>query len=427
MVAGAEGKCRYDLIDFLRRNVVENRTLKGFLCVHVDDVLAFGDDEFFGKTFEDMTSFWKVKPDGIHTGDLKYLGGSFRRTETKGVKLAYQGHIDKIKKVDIPKDLDGKEFEDDALLSPRLHSECRSLLGLVSYISDHGHPMSGYEVNRAATKAAAPTFGDLKELNTLSGRMKKMPMRILLERQEEPCIAVHTDASFATGPRGRTPAGRVVCLASSRSRDPANAACTDSTANLISWKSSHLERVVHSTKAAESLSVLQGVDSSFLMQFLWFEATGELLGIRVYTDCYSLVSNLTKISMPREKSLMLATESIRQFLEEGSSGGRTICHVASQFQCGDGLTKAMTYKEENLLYQLGHLGVMRGVLNRETGRPQKLKISNKHIWNSKSQNRVDKITPDESNVISGTSGRVATVVGGMLEKKKEMHDPHYYF
>ena len=107
-------------------------------------------------------------------------------------------------------------------------------------------------------------------------------------------ILVFADASFANSGTCHTQAGCLLPLADKR-----------------------LNRVVHSTLAAETLALVTAIDSAFFIRAQTQEITGILLPIICYSDNKSLISAVGSTKPVSEKSLRIDVASIAQSLEKG--------------------------------------------------------------------------------------------------------------
>ena len=170
-------------------------------------------------------------------------------------------------------------------------------------------------------------------------------MVIRFVKLKDPFILAMSDASFDDMLGGRSQAGKMMGFASDLDQTLEE---TDLRVDLIGWKSHSLKRVVHSTRAAETISAMECVDSAELAQGLYEECTGETLEIRLLTDCRSFQANLAAIVPPKGKGLMLTIHQIKQFILRGNS----VQHIRTESMVADCLTKGEAYAG-NPLYMAG--------------------------------------------------------------------------
>ena len=368
VIKSSEGQKEHALCDYLQESVVKGRECIGFLAIHVDDALCMGTDEFMTEVVgRQIREKYSLKE--ISAPPFKFLGGILRffrgnATQPGWFELDYTHHLEKLRPIELPQP--ASVLKSDATIfqkvGKKLHTEFRSQLGIASYLVGYGYPMGAFEINRVSSAAAAPTFEDLIELNRIIRKVQKAPHTIKLRRVDTPFIGVFSDASFANRAGGHSQAGRAVTMMSPDEELKE----TDMAASLISWKSQRIKRVVHSTRAAETISALEALDLAYQVQFLAYEVTGQKLGIHLYTDCKSLIDNLVKIVPPKEKNLTLSIAQIKDFLLNGGKAS----HVQSEDEIADAFTKEKSYDEKSPLHSIIVSNLVKNVTNVNTFRPK---------------------------------------------------------
>jgi len=144
----------------------------------------------------------------------------------------------------------------------------------------------------------------------------------------EKVIEVYADASFGNVEGTKTQLGFVVCLTDERGgRVP------------IMWKSKVARRVVGSTLAAETLSIVEGVEWAEYVKKLWEEIHGEdeRLKIVVKTDCKSLQEAINSVNGVKNRMLRIELANVKEKLEEKVID--RVEWIKSDEQVADGLTK----------------------------------------------------------------------------------------
>ena len=87
--------------------------------------------------------------------------------------------------------------------------------------------------------------------------------------------------------------------------------------NPVTWKSVKLDRVCHSTLAAESLALLKAVDHTIFIQKTIKEMLGESLEVTIecFVDNKGLLELVQKTRDPTEKRLICTMASLREMVE----------------------------------------------------------------------------------------------------------------
>jgi hypothetical protein len=378
-----EGQESHTLCDYIDPEIARNRVLKGAMCLHVDDTIFGGDKDFDREIIDKIKKEYDFKQ--INSAPLKFLGGIVKIRENGDFVLDYSHHIKGLNKLEIPKDLMPESF-----LSKTMTTAYRSNLGIAAYLSAHGHPLAAYEVNRCASGMASPRVRHALELNKLIHKLKKDQTYILYREIEDPHIGLYCDAGFGTSETGRSQSGKVTMLISNKlfkSNENARACC------VLSWKSSTIKRVVHSTRAAETLSAVETLGLGELTQFIWYEMTGKKLPITLYTDCKSNTESLKKISAPKEKGITMGINEIKQFVEEGNR----VVHCSTHAQCADPLTKVMTYRKDVPLRIACESGIVYEVNPIKDTGDRKIHRNKLHFWRTKNMNKLDNTVVTKEN------------------------------
>ena len=122
-------------------------------------------------------------------------------------------------------------------------------------------------------------------------------------------IVVYSDASYANLPDGGSQGGHLVFLSD------ANGFCCP-----LAWHSTRIRRVVRSTLAAETLALVDGLETAFLMA----KTVGEIISckresmIPIYckTDNKSLFDAVQTLKVISDKRLRVEMSMIREMVEK---------------------------------------------------------------------------------------------------------------
>jgi hypothetical protein len=122
---------------------------------------------------------------------------------------------------------------------------------------------------------------------------------------------------------------------------------------LLSWKSKKINRVVHSTLAAECLALVDclgdaSYNRSLLEEILFRDATGHKTPIHVFVDCSQLYKAVSSTHMVTEKLLRLNIAEVKQ-LTNDTNQNMNLHWIGTQDMLSDCLTK-MGASSEKLCY-----------------------------------------------------------------------------
>ena len=111
----------------------------------------------------------------------------------------------------------------------------------------------------------------------------------------------------------------------------------DIKANIIDWNSKTIRRVTRSTVTAECISVCNAVDQALYLSQLWYDMTGQSLGIRVFNDSRNLIHLCYNDKIPEEKRLMIEILYLRESIAKRDV--LSINHLDTKLLLADALTK----------------------------------------------------------------------------------------
>jgi hypothetical protein len=86
-------------------------------------------------------------------------------------------------------------------------------------------------------------------------------------------------------------------------------------ASWIYWES--VRRVSRSNAKAETLSVGEACDTAMWLRQLWFELSGQHIGVRIVVDSLSVAKNLATTKLTEEKRLRIDLAVVKQGLRRG--------------------------------------------------------------------------------------------------------------
>lgn len=154
-------------------------------------------------------------------------------------------------------------------------------------------------------------------------------------------LEVYADASFGNIEDGKTQIGFCVVMKDRHGRK-----------NPIIWKSKLAKRVVGSTLAGETMSMVEGIEWAEYLRYLWEEIHGidpeeERMQIVAKTDCRSLKENVRSETGVKNRMLRIDLLGLKSKLGEGVI--KNLEWIHNRDQLADGLTKE---KSNNKIWDL---------------------------------------------------------------------------
>ena len=133
--------------------------LQGIMCVHVDDFLWCGSQEFYNEVILKLKSIFKIskEKDGI----FKYIGIELVQ-KCDSIVLGQKSYTESIKEITLPKRTPMKH---ERVQDPKLHRSFRGLLGQLSWASGMTRPDAAFNSCILSTAQASPTYADISEAN----------------------------------------------------------------------------------------------------------------------------------------------------------------------------------------------------------------------------------------------------------------------
>ena len=148
------------IIDPVAGSPSRNRTVNGNVCMHVDDLIFTGTDDFLSSFAESLKKSFQVG--SLDENDVMFCG---QRIIKQGATVTVEALIPK-----------GKDS--DALVGADL-TEYRSVLGKLNWLQSRTQFHISYYFSRCASAAASATIMDAKELNKVVRMVKDKPQRLL--------------------------------------------------------------------------------------------------------------------------------------------------------------------------------------------------------------------------------------------------------
>ena len=204
----------------------------------------------------------------------------------------------------------------------------RQVVGQLNWISTQTRPDLAYDVCQLSAKLNTPTIRDLIKANKVLKRAKATQVSLKFKKLISPLhLLSYCDASFANLPDGSSQGGMLIFMAD----DHGNT-------SPLFWSSRKLRRVCRSTLTAETMAMLDTVDSCVWLSHIINEiCDDELKTTIIRTDCMSLKESIYSTTpIHEEKRLRVEIAAIRQSTRNNEI---RVEWIDKEHQLADSLTK----------------------------------------------------------------------------------------
>ena len=192
------------------------------------------------------------------------------------------------------------------LLDKKEQREYRRACGALNWVATQSRPDISFDVAVLSSKLGQPNVKDVKMANKVVRKVKSADISLRFLKLHGPLrICAYSDASHANLPDGGSQGGQIVFLKDELGQ-----------MSPISWVSRKVRRVCRSTKSAETLSMLDAIDTSIWLSHILSELLGYTKVITVITDNEGLKDSAYSTTAVEEKRLRVEIASIRETIRD---------------------------------------------------------------------------------------------------------------
>ena len=295
-------KCAHDKGLFY---LIKDGVLIGIVALHVDDFLHAGSQYFNTKILPLLLSDFKVGK--VETKEFMYTG-FYLKQDTKGVTINQETYV---KNAKVP-EIDAKKFTDKKReMTQEELTTLRQITGMVNWTARATRPELCYEMIDLSTKFKGGRVEDLIAAKNVAVRMKRdnVVVRISdLDNLNDCQIWVYTDAAFRNlNDKTDSCGGYITFIVNIKTGKCAP----------LEWKSNKIKRKVHSTLAAETLTLYAGLDAAVAVKMMLQDMTGANLTVKGVTDNKSSRDAIYSESEVSERCLRADISMIKDMIEDG--------------------------------------------------------------------------------------------------------------
>ena len=324
------------LLDPVTGSPAHGKSVSGIFNLHVDDLFGAGGTDFEERVLKRLRSYFQVGSDAWN--DFEFVG---QRIRWKIENIDNCDHhyiaVDQEKCIteltEVPLD---KGEQDDKLCTPAMHTNFRSVLGMINWLQSRTQFQVCYKFSRSASASASPTILDVKALNKTVRQLKTNPVVLRFwQLRGKLRLVGYPDASYRNNEDKSSQRAQVIFLAEPRERSgPSGDGC----GSLVDYESQKIKRTVLSTTVSELYSFMKCFGTCKFLKGLWMDISGEEAEIHMRTDAKHLVTTASSTHLPEQKETIHMISMLRREACSGSIDD--LAHVVSQYCLSDALTKA---------------------------------------------------------------------------------------
>ena len=300
--------------------------LSGVFMIHVDDFIWAGIPQFESSIINQLRLTFEIGKQ-FHD-DFKYIGLNIKQ-EGNCIIMDQYDYIDELKPVSVARGDKTAPLHKDEI------NQLRSVIGQINWVSSQTRPDLSFDHLDLSVSIKHPTVHDLQRASKMITKLKTSECHIKfspLTDMNNVRFGVYSDASYGNLSDGfSSAAGYIIFL-----YDVKRNCCP------LTWKSKKIQRVVKSTLAAETLSLVEALDTAIYLGHILTETLFKKKGMNaIPIDCFidnkSLFDNIYSTKLVQEKRLRIDIASVKQMLDKREIDN--IQWVDSAHQLSDCFTK----------------------------------------------------------------------------------------
>ena len=273
--------------------------LQGLTTVHVDNFLN-GGDHVFQSRIEQMKDIFSI---GSETSTpMKFLGINLRQAEDGTITLNQEDYANDIECISIENRNDKTRVleKDEQYLY-------RAVVGQLNWLCSQSRPDLAFDVCHLSTRLNSPTVREVAYANRVVKKAKNQSTPLKFTKLKAPMhLLAYCDASYANLHDGSSQGGCIIFLADKHNH-----------ISPVSWSSKKLRRVCKSTEAAETMAMLDAIDTCIWIGTMLEEICGESIETTIVrTDNKSLYEAVHSTTAVEEKRLRVELAAIRESIRK---------------------------------------------------------------------------------------------------------------
>ena len=314
----------------------KNGKLIGMILSHVDDFTIAGTKAFVDRIIKGIKKKFTVSK--IEENNFRFTGLDVK-TNDEQIEISMEDYADSINEIKEIRNASRTEKLTKAELK-----EYRKYTGKISWLAQGTRPDLSYSALDLAKKNNNATISDLRNINRIVEKVKKEENKIIYRKignRENLQVIGIVDASYK--PDDKSVGGMIIALTNEEMTK----------ASPLMWKAKQIDRVCHSSKDAETLSMTKMIDELTYMarhvEILLYGNYNKRLNVRILTDSKPTLESIASTKQIERKGLRMLVHEMKDKLRDGEIDSYQ--WVSTKQIWADGLTKEMPMTEgvRNLL------------------------------------------------------------------------------
>ena len=297
--------------------------LQGFIMSHVDDFLWAGSNKFKVSVIQKIREKFKISSE--NSNYFKYIGWQIQQCPD-GIYISQKDYAQddlEIAKISGPS---GRSATDP--ITKEEKESLRSVIGKLNWLAGQTRPDLSFDVCYLSSSLKLEEFGLISFANKIVKKAKLYDVALFFPKMDLSDLAVYTyaDASLGNLCDGGSQEGVFTEIRSG------NLSCP------VDWQSKRIRRTAKNTLAAETIAMVDAIDTAIYIKNLLKELLQTDVDIPVYclTDNYSLFQTAHATTSIGERRLRIELAIIREAVKNGDI---ILKWVSSKDQYADCLTK----------------------------------------------------------------------------------------
>ena len=303
---------------------IHDNQLVGIMVIHVDDFIWAGNENFCTKVINSLKLVFKISKE--HNTAFKYLGVNVRITKDAAF-IDQNSYTNSLLPIAVSSQL--KQNKDKSLNEKEMQ-DLRSIIGQINWLAGVSRPDLSFENCILSTSQSKATVNDLIRANKALNSAKRHEYEIKFSKLDQTSIslAVFHDASFGNLLDGGSQGGFIVFLVDKNGNS-----------NPLIWASRRIKRVVKSTLAAETLSLVEAAENAFLLAKFIEEVLPHTYRLKItcFTDSKGLYDAVNTTNTINDKRLRIEMAIVREMVENSEIA---LQWIKKGYQLADVFTKS---------------------------------------------------------------------------------------
>ena len=302
----------------------KNEMLSGIICIHVDDFIWAGTQEFKVTIMNNLEKHFKVGSTAC--GQFHYLGVSITQ-QSDSIMVTQRKYVQEVQEIELESDR-AKQRQDE--LNSEEKQKMQATIGQLNWLSTQTRPDIAFDVCDLCSRINCATVDDILSLNRVIRKLKSRDVNMNFSKLTDLgalSVQCYSDASFGNLVNGGSQGGYILFVCDE-----------ENVKNVVSWQSKRIKRVVKSTLSAETMALLEAAEAGVYIATMIAQALNiNRPLIKCYVDNKSLCEAVHSSTNVEDKMLRISMAALRDLLQ--SRVIHSVSWVKSAHQLANVLTK----------------------------------------------------------------------------------------